>query len=802
MKIAKTGSNFLVLKTMMWILCARRPLRIDELQEAVAFDSHDKSWDIDKIPDGDKLIRSCHGLVVRDVESGRVHLAHHTVQQYLISPQESALAASFADSMPRAPFFAELSRFSHDPHDAERMAASLCVTYLCFSDFERAVSRKVDEKQFNVAAAFKDRGPVSIPAALGLGKYLGRLPYTFFGSRNNIKMPDIDYSKYLKVRPKDRGPSPHFKGKYALLEYVIEYWPWHTHSVQWPKKSRSFQQCSNLVLHKSLPFEFRPWGPTQHFGPFGCKGCPVPRADDVEPKDLPSMALVHWAAETGHLNILGIVEPQLQDYLEHERHHDETLLIACRHGQDAVVELLLKHRVFDLSDDRAIVATGVSGNESTLELLLRAQDEVSLKLHPYAFKDENGHPISLYQAASNGHTNIVKVLLARKVDTDVKDTATGLMSLQIAAKNGHLQVVRALCGGSKQKKPLSPELDSPHQETGMTALHYAAENGHVEIVASLIQRGSRCDSQDSSDETALIKASRNGHAMVAKIMLDRGANPIIRGGAIHGGHGGQRPMAVHHAASNGHDLVLDILQHWPCLNYRCGADRTNTLHLGAAYGHPKVVHALLSKGVEIESIDSDGMTALHYASRHGQDLVIDMLLDRGSKVNGITKGGYTALHFAAEAAHVESVKLLMARGAAISVKTKQEGDTALHLAAHNPNADTVKALVECGAPLEDQNKYSQTPLHIAILWSLEKNVSKLIELGAHWIRDEFFWDAASINDWKVLDLFMTKLSTATTAEQEDAAAVIKNILEVDHIRQGARRILLTWLWTRETQVRT
>ena len=103
------------------------------------------------------------------------------------------------------------------------MAGMICVTYLCFCDFSTAVSCIQDGKQFDLMAALKGRGPVSIPAALGHGNHLQSLPYKFFGSHNNFKMPDIDYSKYLNIKPWDRRPSPDFRKKFALLEYVIEY---------------------------------------------------------------------------------------------------------------------------------------------------------------------------------------------------------------------------------------------------------------------------------------------------------------------------------------------------------------------------------------------------------------------------------------------------------------------------------------------------------------------------------------------------------------------------------------------------
>lgn len=324
MKIAKTRSKATVLKIMMWMVCARRPLGVEELQEAVAFDSSDKRWNSDRIPDGDKIIRSCHGLVIRDADDGKVRLAHHTVQQYLASPQENILATGLENVTPGAHFWPELQKLRCDFRSAEVMAGRVCVTYLCFSDFGTAVSRRDENKKPDLATAFKDYGPILIPAALGLGRHLHSIPYKFFGSQGKFKVPDIDFTKYLNVKTQDRRPSPDFKSKFSLLEYVIEYWSWHTRWLQWSSEPKS-QQFWSLIQHESLPFEFRPWGPNQHFGPSGCKGCPVPDSNDLEPKDLPSMALVHWAAETGYLSVFDMVEPPLQEYLKHERHHDETL---------------------------------------------------------------------------------------------------------------------------------------------------------------------------------------------------------------------------------------------------------------------------------------------------------------------------------------------------------------------------------------------------------------------------------------------------------------------------------------------
>ena len=45
-------------KIFTWMACAQRPMRIEEVREAVAFEPSDKYWDVDKIPDDDLMIES------------------------------------------------------------------------------------------------------------------------------------------------------------------------------------------------------------------------------------------------------------------------------------------------------------------------------------------------------------------------------------------------------------------------------------------------------------------------------------------------------------------------------------------------------------------------------------------------------------------------------------------------------------------------------------------------------------------------------------------------------------------------
>jgi hypothetical protein len=113
-------------KIFQWICSAKRPLLMEELKEAIAFDSTDRFWDTGKIAtEGSQLIQACGGLVVFDRDDQTVRLVHYTVQQFLLSTPTDPSIANLHFQMPQAEF----------------QAGELCVTYLSFSDFETQITR-------------------------------------------------------------------------------------------------------------------------------------------------------------------------------------------------------------------------------------------------------------------------------------------------------------------------------------------------------------------------------------------------------------------------------------------------------------------------------------------------------------------------------------------------------------------------------------------------------------------------------------------------------------------------------------
>ena len=96
------------LKSLMWVLRARRPLQMSELQHALATQIGESQLDDDNILQPRFIIECCAGLIIIDDKSSTVRLVHYTLQDYLQLIYQDRLAQD----------------------DIE--IAKVCLTYICF----------------------------------------------------------------------------------------------------------------------------------------------------------------------------------------------------------------------------------------------------------------------------------------------------------------------------------------------------------------------------------------------------------------------------------------------------------------------------------------------------------------------------------------------------------------------------------------------------------------------------------------------------------------------------------------------
>ena len=113
----------------MWASYSKRPLSLDELQQALAVRSEKKSLDATLLRSPKTLVDVCAGLVIVEEESNTVQLIHYTLKEFLQS---------------------HLGRL-RNPHIH---MAQVCLIYLLFDDFNREVESLYELERLRQSMSF------------------------------------------------------------------------------------------------------------------------------------------------------------------------------------------------------------------------------------------------------------------------------------------------------------------------------------------------------------------------------------------------------------------------------------------------------------------------------------------------------------------------------------------------------------------------------------------------------------------------------------------------------------------------
>jgi len=81
--VQKEKQRHIAMTALKWITYARRPLKAEELQHALAVTPDSTDINEKDFVDVDSLVSFCVGIVTVDPESGIIRLVHYTVQKYL-----------------------------------------------------------------------------------------------------------------------------------------------------------------------------------------------------------------------------------------------------------------------------------------------------------------------------------------------------------------------------------------------------------------------------------------------------------------------------------------------------------------------------------------------------------------------------------------------------------------------------------------------------------------------------------------------------------------------------------------------
>ncbi len=334
--------------------------------------------------------------------------------------------------------------------------------------------------------------------------------------------------------------------------------------------------------------------------------------------------------------------------------------------------------------ERELIQAAKSGDLARVQALI-AHAEVNINA-----TDEDT-ATALHCAASNGHKEVVKLLLEKGADIDTEDESN-YTPLHSAAHNGYPEVVKLLLQkGVSINSRVEGNEEEDEEEEGCTALHLAAELGRIEVVELLLQEGADVNAINDYHQTALHLAAESSceQEEIVRLLLEKGA----------------------------HVNAKDI------------KNRNTALHLAARRGYAKVVELLLQKGAKSNVRAEEGNTPLEYvvsynwASKDKKKKVVEILLAFGAKIPEELALHPIIVQAQKDQTQIRTVKSFKAKAellrqgiyacSAVRELVDVKRQLILEAVKYN-NVEKVKALLKKGFSINTCGKDGNNLLHIAI----------------------------------------------------------------------------------------
>ncbi|KAJ6123241.1 hypothetical protein N7512_005706, partial [Penicillium capsulatum] len=304
--------------------------------------------------------------------------------------------------------------------------------------------------------------------------------------------------------------------------------------------------------------------------------------------------------------------------------------VACRNGHVELVRLLLRRNAdISLKNSHGWTPLHIASNRGyreICELLLQDDSEIEpVNIHDWT---------PLHEAAYCGHVTVCEFLLENGAQACLVDHE-GRTPLYLASKEGHLHVVRLLL-----QTALDLSLKNSH---GWTPLHAASSGGFLEVCRLLLQSGSEVNSKNIHDWTPLHEASSHGQDRVCSLLLENDAEVDLAD------HEGRTPL--HLASRPGHtEAVRLLLKSHASVDAVTSLDKSTPIHFASMNGHLDIVELLIKSGADVFPVNHEGWTPLHLASNNGYPEIVQLLIESGASacVAKRLHSGSTPLHLASE----------------------------------------------------------------------------------------------------------------------------------------------------------
>ena len=362
---------------------------------------------------------------------------------------------------------------------------------------------------------------------------------------------------------------------------------------------------------------------------------------------------LHWACAQGYTSIVTmLMERGVNPNGFFKVSKAVPLHIACRNGNIKCVHELLLYGAnvnildgegktpIDLAKKRRykkIVSLLKKAKKSTLSgIRTRTENCTVSTISTKCLKH-----YQLVEASSDGNIDDVRVLLHdREVDVNGAENFNGRRTALIAASSeGHVNIVELLLeyGANTEAQCL----DSNH-----TALMLACQGDHISTVEVLLGHGAIIDNYNNVSCSPLYESCRLGHEDVTILLLEAGANP---NGTCRKG----RYLPLLRACEQGYSKVVQqLLHHGADIDVKDNNDKT-PFDLALSQGHHSIVALLEKCKEEIEKGRNQFAIVYHQsriqiqlieAARQGRfEDIKNIFYQNDVNTNWIAANGWTAL---------------------------------------------------------------------------------------------------------------------------------------------------------------
>lgn len=360
----------------------------------------------------------------------------------------------------------------------------------------------------------------------------------------------------------------------------------------------------------------------------------------------------------------------------------------------------------------------------------------------------------LIDAAKNGYTDIVELLIQEKPQLLEVTDSNGKTLLMCAAKYGCDDIVTLLLKYGAKTDAINVRR--------RTALHYAVENNHINIVKLILKNNQVAKNLSLDDITLFMHLVQKELAHISKIMIKNALNmqlndnevdafmklimneriDIIKlllkmGINVNITDSKQQTGLMYAVNFSSREMVELFIKYGAIVDVKIPSGGTPFM-LACRRGSIPIAELLLSNGANIEEMLSDNRTALVLAAKMGNKPIVGFLLKNNAKIDAVDNEGKTALIYAVINNHIEVVSLLIDNGASIEI-IDGEDFTALMHSANQGNMLMVQSLIEKGKNEEEVFKNSVIALISAscnnqlniVEFLIRKNITLLNAIDLH-----------------------------------------------------------------------